>query len=484
MADNAITWKVGLDRSSITSGLRSLESEVQSSAGKVSSSFKSIGAGFQNLLSSLGIGLGVAGIVEASKALIDYGAKVQDLSLRFGVSTDSIQKFGNAAEKNGSSLEALTLGFQRMEVARSKAQAGSEEMLLAFQHLGISVSDLGSLKPDELFTKIGASSLQAADVVKVFGRNALELRTILAGIADGSIKLGPAIDANLIKPMKEADTTIKETSESAKRLGTEILANIITSVKQGGKELKVELDDIEKRLKDFHSRFNAPGPIKPSSVPGTISPENAPFTPYTLFGKPPDEPGKPPRDFSKEEDDEAAKTAKEKLDAAQQETEILRQQVGHHAAVATAMETVLKYQKEINEAYAKGEFAIAHEKEEQEKLALAKQQEAIEDQKKERTGLSLKELANAAPIGRGGELSEATIQARRALEEQAAGERARLAQRPEEAERHFEKAGDIEAGIRGLKPSEKNSAAAFREALNSASVLRELIGAVRNIGEI
>jgi hypothetical protein len=191
-----------------------LYSELQNAGNKVSqfasNTEKSVsGIKFGSLGTNLIQGLAGLGLGAEIKSVVDYGARIQDLSDRFGIGVVSLQKFGNAAEKNGSSLEAVARGYRFLEVNQAKALGGNEGMVKAFADLGISVQDLQNLRPDDLMLRLGDSSLNAADVVKVLGKSALELRPTLAGLSDGTIQFGDAIDSISIAKLKEADDVFK-----------------------------------------------------------------------------------------------------------------------------------------------------------------------------------------------------------------------------------------------------------------------------------
>lgn len=210
---------LGLDEKEFDARLAAIESKVATASKGMSKSFGGISlAG----LAGLGIGAGI-------ESVMNYAARIQDLSDQLGVSTDAIQHFGNAAEKNGSSLESMGQGFRKLEVARSKALQGDQELIQAFQRLGISIFDLGKLKPEELMKKLGASSLDAADTVKLLGKNALELRPTIAGIADGTIKVGQAIDKIDVKKLKEADDLFKQLGESGRVIGATVIGGAGTA---------------------------------------------------------------------------------------------------------------------------------------------------------------------------------------------------------------------------------------------------------------
>jgi hypothetical protein len=187
---DTIIAKLGLDIAGFQSGLKSSEGFL---------------AGFAKRAAGLlGISVGLSGLESSVNKLVEYGAHVQDLSERYGVNAEALQRLGNAAELNGSSLEGVAKGFNKLEIAQSRALAGSDKQIQAFTDLGVSVDDLKKLSPEEIMLKLGKSSLNAADAVTILGKSALELRPTLIGVANGTVQLGRAVDAIDIKKLKEA----------------------------------------------------------------------------------------------------------------------------------------------------------------------------------------------------------------------------------------------------------------------------------------
>ena len=54
---------------------------------------------------------------------ISLGGKFDDLSKRTGISAEELQRLDYAAQQNGSSIEAMVGGLQKLAVARQKALA-------------------------------------------------------------------------------------------------------------------------------------------------------------------------------------------------------------------------------------------------------------------------------------------------------------------------------------------------------------------------
>lgn len=196
--------------------------------------------------SQLGVGLSVAGIAGYTRELIAYGSTIQDLSERFNVGTTALQQFGNAGELVGTSLEGVARGFNKLEISQSRALAGNQAQIKAFDNLGISVEDLRSLSPEAIMLKMGKSSLNAADMVTVLGKSALELRPLLQGLGDGSIKLGDAIDANIIRRLDEADDTFKKFGQTLKLFG----AQAIDALALNFKGMAVDIEAMVKVIKE------------------------------------------------------------------------------------------------------------------------------------------------------------------------------------------------------------------------------------------
>jgi hypothetical protein len=205
----------------------------QASKGFVSS-FK---AGLGSLGTNLTQALAAVGLGAEIKQVVEYGSKIQDLSDRFGVSAVNLQKFGNVAEKNGASLEAVAKGFRFLEVNQSKALGGNEAMVQSFAALGVSAQELRSLSPEEIMLKIGSSSLNAADVVKVLGKSALELRPTLAGLADGTLKFGDAISGINISKLDQANDTFKHLKETVTIFVGTVIGSFVTNFQASIAEL-------------------------------------------------------------------------------------------------------------------------------------------------------------------------------------------------------------------------------------------------------
>jgi len=211
MFGNAIMARLGLDTGQFKAGLKTAQADA-AAFGK-----------------NLGFALGTLVSGAAIRDVIEYGDKIQDLSDRYSVNAESLQRLGNVAEKEGSSLDSVAKAFNRLTINTSAALGGNKDAIKHFEALGISLEDLGSMKPEAVFQKIGAGAMTADDFVKILGKSALDLRPTLEGLAKGTIHFGDAIDALHIKKLSEASDALKELKEDAMIA----LAPLLTTVGDG-----------------------------------------------------------------------------------------------------------------------------------------------------------------------------------------------------------------------------------------------------------
>jgi hypothetical protein len=123
---------------------------------------------------------------EVSKA-IDLADRLQDVSEKLGVSAVRLQAIGNVAETSGSSLSGLSDALNFLIKSSQSASTGNKDLEATFARLGITIDDIRSSSPDEIFLKIADAVKNStdrnrtyADVLKVMGRSAGDLVSTLS----------------------------------------------------------------------------------------------------------------------------------------------------------------------------------------------------------------------------------------------------------------------------------------------------------------
>lgn len=166
----------------------------------------SIGAKIRGALSA-------AAVSAYAAKIINFADNITDLSEQLGKSTQELQEWGYAAEKNGSKLETVTKFFEQLAQAREKALSGDENALESFSRLGVSESALRKGGFEKLIAeKVRNSNVQ--DIIgplrDVGGKSAGELIPAMkAGIdemAQAAHDAGVVLNDELLERIKSLKT--------------------------------------------------------------------------------------------------------------------------------------------------------------------------------------------------------------------------------------------------------------------------------------
>lgn len=156
------------------------------------------------LFGRMGSGLATLGLGAYAKDVADYADNIADLSERLGVNAVSLQKWGQLAAQNGSSLEGVGKALNKLTIAREDALGGNTALIATFESLGVSLEDLRTMNVDQIMAQIGRGAMNAADMVKVLGKEAVALRPTLEAAADGGLGGLTAMSRETIDILSEA----------------------------------------------------------------------------------------------------------------------------------------------------------------------------------------------------------------------------------------------------------------------------------------
>ena len=126
-----------------------------------------------------------AAVVDTAKDTIKYADSLADLSAKTGMSTTGLQKLSFATEQSGVSLESVTQASTKLGAA---LVAGDKSVVGGLTKLGLSVTELRNLQPDQMFVKVADAIGKIADPMEkarraqeIFGKQGLELLPALTG---------------------------------------------------------------------------------------------------------------------------------------------------------------------------------------------------------------------------------------------------------------------------------------------------------------
>jgi hypothetical protein len=175
--DATATAKLALDASGFDRGLH----QANASLDKFAKQAGSILAG----------GFAFDKIIAGFSTAIEKGDQLQDLANRFGISASALQEVGNAASLSGAGVEDVASAMNKLAVNAGKAIGGDDAMIESFQKLGLSVSDLKSMSPQDIFFKLSEAVATASDPLEAFAM-AQEVAGKSVGALMETLRMGPA----------------------------------------------------------------------------------------------------------------------------------------------------------------------------------------------------------------------------------------------------------------------------------------------------
>ncbi len=141
---------------------------------------------FSELLPVISIGAAVAGVVELGKGALDSAVSIGKLAQETGASAGTLSVLVMAAHDVGVSQDEMGQALVRLARNQEQASTGNVKAKKAFDDLGISMADIKSKNPADLFVEIaqklqgmpdGATKTAAA--MQLFGRSGAQLIPVL-----------------------------------------------------------------------------------------------------------------------------------------------------------------------------------------------------------------------------------------------------------------------------------------------------------------
>jgi hypothetical protein len=159
-------------------------------------------------------------VVDLGLKAIQTAGQLNDLSQQLGVSAKFLQEMKFAAEMGGASLSDVESGLQKIQIARQKALGGNDELVAAFESLGVSSEQLKSSRIEDIFMQIGRSFEGGANpeelvaaFTQIAGKGAGSLIPAMAsGLADAAEQarnLGLVMSDDVVRSLDDANDRVE-----------------------------------------------------------------------------------------------------------------------------------------------------------------------------------------------------------------------------------------------------------------------------------
>ena len=191
-------------------------SRMQSSFGQIDKLGAKVGAAFAGYLA-------VDAILTFGKSVVELGGKLKDLSQETGIAAETLSALQVGLEQNGSSLDEFSSSVVKLNRNIAEAASGSsKDLLKTFDELGLSVTKLTKLTPEQQLFAV----VQALGKVKDQGK-----------LTKAGIDLFGKSFAGLIPVIKETNGNLAEFVKKSQNAGTSLKKEDIETLDKFGDAL-------------------------------------------------------------------------------------------------------------------------------------------------------------------------------------------------------------------------------------------------------
>ena len=192
-----VKGRTSLDGSGWAAGLRKMEVGTKGVAGRMAASMAGMVGGL----------FAVSALRSATMRMVAHADAIDKMAKRMESSTDTAQKFDFAASQNGATVEMVERSFMKTAQAMEGAKQGLNTYVRAFAAFGISMQQIKTSTPEEIFLKIadsiekaGGALDKAKSLQDIMGRGGRQLvPAFVSGFAETAASAPDPIDAETIK---------------------------------------------------------------------------------------------------------------------------------------------------------------------------------------------------------------------------------------------------------------------------------------------
>lgn len=193
--------KVSLDATRFERGVSKVKRGVKDMEKGLTIDFqKAVKAGAMGV-AALAAGITAAGVAIGAgvNKVVQMGAELDQLSTQTGIAVSSLMVMRQAFEDSGVSADKVQSSVGKMQRMIGEAAQGNTKYTETLNGLGLSLSDLEAMSPDEQFAAIGDAigavenpAMRATAAMQVFGKSGTELISVFekGGMADAAKTIG------------------------------------------------------------------------------------------------------------------------------------------------------------------------------------------------------------------------------------------------------------------------------------------------------
>jgi hypothetical protein len=209
---------------------------------RMNTGMRGLAGSAQRIGGMLGVGLGVAGIVQAVRSVIQFADELQDTAEITGLTVSQVNKLAESFINAGGKEERLTQALVQLRRAQGEVIAQNPKMTQAFAQLGMSGRDVAGMEMEDMLLGVARGFATAEDkatafnaIAEIFGtRVAGPLSVILADLAkNGFGELNKGLDESAAKLSRYADMW-SVVGRNVKIFGATVIGEVGKFFERGG----------------------------------------------------------------------------------------------------------------------------------------------------------------------------------------------------------------------------------------------------------
>lgn len=181
----------------------------------------------------------------AGKQAIEYASGIGLMSEKTGIAVGTLSALSLAARETGVDSDTLTSGFVKLSRAAEVAAEGGAKQKEAFADLGITLADLKSKSPEQIFelvaqrvAELGTQGQKANDIITLFGRSGMELVPVLKvvaenglqGLIDKAKQLGVFLDESMVAQARALKIEMADLGAVVQGVAVQFLSGMLPAV--------------------------------------------------------------------------------------------------------------------------------------------------------------------------------------------------------------------------------------------------------------
>lgn len=257
-----VTFDIAAESAKLRSELDKVRKDVsglKSTGEKMATGLQRSMSGVEAAFGAAGLTFGIAavgaGLVNATKAAIDYGDAIGKASTKAGIGAMEFQALAYAARTVDVDMNAVSTSLRVMQTNLSEAAAGNKAAAATLGALGLEARALRELAPEQQFeaiadqiSKFHDPADRARAATEMFGRAGAELLPMFeqgaAGIKaarEEAQKLGLISTPEQLEALQHADDAIKKLEERFSALARTLTASVVPGLAEFFDDLRVGL---------------------------------------------------------------------------------------------------------------------------------------------------------------------------------------------------------------------------------------------------